>query len=73
MMARVYDEGEYGRDAPEIDNQVFCPRCGWPDCEILSEPRPGSWWGRFGRARCNDCGCEFAIQSDENAENADEA
>lgn len=72
-MAQILDEGEYGRDEPEIDNQVFCPRCGWPDCEILSEPRPGSWWGAFGKARCNDCHAVFGIEICEEGDDAHEA
>lgn len=51
-------------DDLEIDNRVDCPRCGSPDCEIISHPRPGSWFGHFGKARCNDCGVTFTITLD---------
>lgn len=60
-MAKIIDPSS-DDDQVDIDNRVDCPRCGSPDCEIISAPRPGSWFGRFGRARCNDCRIEFSIE-----------
>ncbi len=60
-MARIIDPSD-DDDQVDVDNQVDCPRCGSPCCEIISHPRPGSWFARFGKARCNDCRIEFSIE-----------
>ena len=54
----------YAGQEPQIDtSDLACPRCGFPDCEIVQMPKPETWFGRLGKARCRLCHVRFSISA----------
>ena len=55
---------EFHNNSEEIEldaSHLFCPECGCNDAIILRMPRPNTWFGATGRARCNHCQTEFGV------------
>ncbi len=51
----------------EFINELFCPRCGALDVDIVRLPDPEGWFTRIGKAHCRFCGMTFPIRAiDEN-------
>ena len=67
MMGGIFEtrqqvDDHYAGQGPRIDvSDLCCPRCGFPDCEIITTPDPKKWFTRIGKAECRHCQVRFNI------------
>lgn len=62
-MARIIDPTD-DLGGEQFDRSgLVCPKCGINAITILEYPKnASSWWGRYGKARCDLCNILFPIR-----------